>query len=208
MVECNLPKVEVAGSSPVPRSSRSSALRGHLMASGDRHARPWLSAARARLHASVSCVTSTHGQSRTRAYQAWKDMVRRCTNPSSRDWVRYGGRGITVCLAWHRFENFLADMGPCPDNLTLDRINNDGNYDPGNCRWTTREQQALNRRPHNRERHPNAKLTVDDVRSIRYLAWPGANFESIASEFGVSEANVGYIVRRRDWPELDGDPHL
>jgi hypothetical protein len=135
-------------------------------------------------------------------------MVRRCTNPSSADWVRYGGRGITVCLRWHRFEDFLADMGPCPDNLTLDRINNDGNYEPGNCRWTTWEQQMRNRRSNRGARHPNAKLTVDDALAIRYMARYGATQRSIASDFGVSHANVGYIVRGRAWPELNGARHL
>jgi hypothetical protein len=126
-------------------------------------------------------------------------MVRRCTNPASDDWVRYGGRGITVCNRWLRFDNFFADMGPCPDNLSLDRINNDGNYAPGNCRWTTFEQQMLNRRSNSGERHTNARLSVDDVWAIRRLALDGATYRSIASAFGVSHANVGYIVRREAW---------
>lgn len=136
-------------------------------------------------------------------------MLRRCTNPSSADWVRYGGRGITVCRRWHRFEAFLADMGSCPDHLTLDRINNDGNYEPGNCRWTTWEQQVLNRRTYRGERHPNAKLTVIDVLSIRRMARDGATYRSIASAFGFSHANVGYIVRGEAWQALErdaGDP--
>ena len=87
-------------------------------------------------------------------------MVRRCTSPSSADWARYGGRGITVCARWNRFENFLADLGTCPDGLMLDRINNEGNYEPGNCRWTTWDQQMRNRRPNGGGRHPNAKLRV------------------------------------------------
>lgn len=128
--------------------------------------------------------------------------MRRCTNPSSPDWVRYGGRGITVCSRWHRFENFLADMGSCPDRLTLDRINNEGDYEPGNCRWATREQQTLNRRSNRGERHPNAKLTGDDVLCIRRMARYGATYRSIASAFGVSHANVGYIVRREAWQPL------
>jgi hypothetical protein len=133
-------------------------------------------------------------------------MVHRCTNPSSADWLRYGGRGISVCDRWRRFENFLADMGPCPDDLQLDRINNDGGYEPGNCRWTTWEQQMLNRRANNGPRHPNAKLTSDDVFAIRLMGRYGATHRSLATAFGVSHANIGYVVRRRAWPELNGDP--
>ncbi len=133
-------------------------------------------------------------------------MLSRCRNPFSADWVRYGGRGITVCRRWHRFEHFLADMGPCPDGLTLDRINNESHYEPGNCRWTTWEQQMLNRRSIRGERHPNAKLTVDDVSSIRRLARSGVTYRANASVFGVSSANVGYIVRGEAWRELVRDP--
>jgi hypothetical protein len=156
-----------------------------------------------------SSMSRSHGQAGgggTRTYHAWKSMVRCCTNPSSADWVRYGGRGITVCPRWHHFEDFLADMGPCPDNLTLDRINNEGNYEPGNCRWTTWQQQMLNRRSNRGERHPNAQLSVDDVWSIRRLARYGATYRSIASGFGVSHANVGYIVRREAWRKPGGHP--
>jgi hypothetical protein len=152
-----------------------------------------------------SYVSRSHGQAAvggTRTYHSWRDMLRRCTNPSSADWPRYGGRGITVCRRWHRFEDFLADMGSCPDRLTLDRINNEGNYEPGNCRWATREQQTLNRRSNGGERHANAKLTVDDVFSIRLMARYGATYRSIASAFGVSHANVGYIVRGEAWHPL------
>ena len=133
-------------------------------------------------------------------------MLSRCRNPLSADWVRYGGRGITVCRRWHRFEDFLADMGLCPDDFTLDRINNESHYEPGNCRWTTWEQQMLNRRSIRGERHPNAKLTVDDVSSIRRLARSGVTYRAMASVFGVSSANVGYIVRGEAWRELVGDP--
>jgi hypothetical protein len=133
-------------------------------------------------------------------------MLSRCSNPLSADWARYGGRGITVCQRWHRFESFLADMGKCPDGLTLDRINNEGDYEPGNCRWATWEQQVHNRRSNRGERHPNAKLTADDVLSIRRMARYGATYRAIASVFGVTHANVGYIVRGEAWREPIRDP--
>ena len=74
-------------------------------------------------------------------------MRQRCLNPKTHQFKDWGGRGITVCDRWlHSFENFLADMGECPPKLTLDRIDNDGNYEPNNCRWTTMREQRLNQR--------------------------------------------------------------
>jgi hypothetical protein len=85
-----------------------------------------------------------------RARRSWYAIIRRCTDPSTIGYDRYGGRGIRVCNRWREsFEAFLTDMGPCPSSRhTLDRIDNDGNYEPGNCRWATMRQQILNKSPH------------------------------------------------------------
>lgn len=92
--------------------------------------------------------TATHGLSYTAEYRAWQTMRLRCANPKNRAWPDYGGRGIKVCARWlESVEAFVADMGPKPSpQHELDRIDNDGDYEPSNCRWTTRTENCRNRR--------------------------------------------------------------
>lgn len=111
----------------------------------------------------LSEAKKTHGHSwpvYTAEYAAWSHMKQRCTNPNTKSYWAYGGRGITVCERWLKFENFLTDMGLKPHpNLTLERVNNDDGYSPENCRWATYADQLNNRRPS----QPRKKIVPPEI---------------------------------------------
>lgn len=100
------------------------------------------------------CRAKRHGMTYTDTHKVWRDMLGRCTNKNHKSYRYYGARGISVCERWFTFENFLSDMGLRPAGLQIDRTNNDGNYEPNNCRWVTPKENTANRR--------NSKKKVGD----------------------------------------------
>lgn len=105
-----------------------------------------------------------HGRRYTVEYRIWQDMLNRCRNVRKSNYQYYGARGIKVCERWHEFENFYADMGERPsDEYSLDRIDNDSDYEPNNCRWATRSEQRRNKRNTSYIEIGGERLSVADV---------------------------------------------
>jgi len=104
---------------------------------------------------------TTHGMWGTREYTTWRRMKERCLNPNDAGYKYWGGRGIKVCDSWLKFENFFADMGEKPKDMTLERKNNDGNYSPDNCKWATYQEQNNNNRTIKNEKGQFVSLIGD-----------------------------------------------
>ena len=137
----------------------------------------------------MAALLTKHGHAagtRSGTYRAWVDMHGRCTRPSHRSYRWYGAQAVSVCARWKKFENFLADMGDRPPSMTLDRYpSKNGNYEPGNCRWATAQQQQNNRRSNVRVRFRGRDLTAAEL----------------AREFGLKPKLVQERLRRGVRPE-------
>jgi hypothetical protein len=129
----------------------------------------------------------THGMAGSRLNRVWSGMKARCTNPGHQYFYRYGGRGIKVCDRWQDFANFYEDMAPTyKSGLSIDRIDNDGDYEPANCRWATPTEQGIN------QNHPKiktalgemtireaAKLSGVPLGTMRHRVWRGVPIEEL-----------------------------
>jgi len=123
-------------------------------------------------------------------YQTWTGMWYRCTVPTHGLYRNYGARGISVCERWRSFDNFVGDMGTRPPQTTLDRIDNDGNYEPDNCRWATAKTQCITRRRTNmqpRKPKPNR-------------VWLGKSAGWWARRLGCSRIKIVRMMRDKELP--------
>lgn len=126
-------------------------------------------------------------------YRAWKNLRHRCNTPTSKGYEHYGGRGIKVCKRWNSYENFLKDMGKRPgENYSIERINNNKNYSPANCKWATITEQIRNRR---------TTITKKKAQEILELKSMGITHKLISSLTGVHPGLISLISRGIHWTQ-------
>lgn len=135
-------------------------------------------------HCGRSCKADprAHGMANTAIYRTWINMRARCNDPNHPAYPNYGGRGISVCRRWDQFVTFYKDMGNCPRGMSIDRVDNNGDYEPDNCQWATQKEQANNRRT-------NAPVTING-RTMNLYKW--------LKELGVADSTY-YARRARGW---------
>lgn len=114
----------------------------------------------------MSKTFKKHGKWRSRAYHAWESIVQRCKNRNNKQFKNYGKRGIGVCDRWLSFENFYKDMGDPQKGMSIDRVNNNGDYEPSNCRWATNKEQNRNKRTNVIIEYHGQKRCVQDWAEI------------------------------------------
>jgi hypothetical protein len=141
----------------------------------------------------IDAYREYHDLSDTKEYQAWQNMLQRCQNTKHPSYPRYGGRGISVCELWtESFSAFLTDIGPAPSaRHSLDRTDNDGGYEPGNCRWVLPIVNGRNR--------PSTKLSELKADQIRNLAYIGIATSVIARQFGIDPSFTKKIINGKRW---------
>jgi len=132
-----------------------------------------------------------HGQANTHLYKVWRHIKTRCGNPNDSHYKRYGGRGISVCKEWAMsFSMFAAwaNANGYAEGLTIDRINNDGNYEPDNCRWVSRYE--------NNTKKSNVKITLKDAEAIKERRkQTGETYKEIAKDYNCSPSTIGQVIK-------------
>lgn len=134
-----------------------------------------------RVRASQALITHGHAN-KTLTYRSWKEMRQRCLNPKSDKWQWYGGRGVKICEQWSDYSVFLADMGERPAGMTIDRIDNNGDYEPSNCQWATQLEQT-------RKQEKNV-LTEETARQLKSDRADGMTYQELGKKYGVSKTTA------------------
>jgi hypothetical protein len=155
----------------------------------------WARADHLRNGKNSSCGCFRHGLSKLPQYTIWTGAIGRCENIRNSEYPNYGGRGIKVCARWRNdFKAFLADMPHWPGKgWSIDRIDNNGDYEPGNCKWSTPREQARNRR--------SCKLTFEEAVRIAICGLNGEASKTLVAKFGIGRRNVAQIMAGKNWPD-------